>query len=101
MNQRKKNKHLKRIELGDKVLMIDAKMAEVENDKAEKQCQDNNHAFFEHKKKSLFPNKLHLSHVELAREKNKQIVNAYKLMSQCVKLKSLQASKKRTVQQRQ
>ena len=37
--------------------MIDSKMAEKENNRAEKQCQDNTQAYFYYKNKALFPNK--------------------------------------------
>lgn len=36
--KRTKNKHLKKIELGDKVIMIDSQTVEQENNRAEKQC---------------------------------------------------------------
>ena len=78
--KRNKNKHLKKIELGDKVIMIDTKTVEQENNRAEKQCQDNNQAFYYYKNKNLFPDKIGLTSTQKETLKNKVIVDAFKNM---------------------
>ena len=60
-NKREKKQHLTQIQLGDQIVLIDSKEVMKENDRAEKQCQDNNLAFLNYKRKELFPKKNGLS----------------------------------------
>jgi hypothetical protein len=76
--KRNKNKNFKMIELGDKTIMIDAKTVEKENNRAEKQCQDNNMAFYYYKNKNLFPGHTGPSATDKELEKNKAVVDAFK-----------------------
>ena len=64
-NFRPVNKNIKYIELGDKQVPIDADMADLENNRAFKQCQDNTQAYYSFKKRQLFPKKTGPSQTEL------------------------------------
>lgn len=45
------------IDLGNKVIIVDSKMAQTYNNSSKNQCQDNLTAFLSYKKKELFPKK--------------------------------------------
>lgn len=92
--KRNKNKNLKMIELGDKTIYIDSKTVENENNRAEKQCQDNNLAFYYYKNKNLFPSNTGPTSTEKEGLKNKAIVDAFKSMTEAVKLRNLKVKNK-------
>ena len=59
---------------------IDADMADLENNRAFKQCQDNTQAYYSFKKRQLFPKKTGPSQTELEKQLSKQMVGAFKLL---------------------
>ena len=65
-------------------------MADIENNKAVKQCQDNNHAFYRFKERELFPKKIGLSESDREKLKSKHMVEGYKILQQSVKLRNVQ-----------
>ena len=93
-NVRNRQRHLKMIELGDKTIMIDSKIAAKENNRAEKQCQDNNLAYYYYKRKDLFPSKMGVSVTDKERGRNKVIVSSFKSMQESVKLRNLRYKNK-------
>lgn len=95
-SKRNNNKHLKLIELGDQIVMIDSNTAENENNRAEKQCQDNNLAFYAYKKKDLFPNKIAPTAAQKEAIKNRVIIDAFKKMQESVKLRNVKIKNKQT-----
>lgn len=88
-NERIYDRNIKMIKLGDKVVPINAEMAEMENNMAAKQCQDNNQAYYMFKQSKLFPKKIGYSAAEIEKQKNKQMVQAYKLLQESVQLRNI------------
>lgn len=96
-NNRNINKNIKLITLGDKQVPIDTDMADRENAKAVKQCQDNNQAYYMFKNRQLFPKKIGYSQAELEKQRNKQMVGAFKLLQQSVKIRNVRVKNNRRV----
>lgn len=67
---------------------------EKENNRAEKQCQDNNQAFHYYKNKNLFPEKIGPSQIDKESIKNQAIVSAFKNMTRSVMLRNLKVKNK-------
>jgi hypothetical protein len=78
-------KKLKEVRLGDQILLIDDEMINKENNKAEVQCADNMHAFFNYKKNDLFGGSKYRPKHEVELKYQKQMIKAYKLMSKSIK----------------
>lgn len=61
-----------------KVIPINIKLAEQQNNKAMNLCHDNTNAFYTFKKNRLFPTKTQLSYFQDELKKDKEIVKAFK-----------------------
>ena len=90
-NQRVRNRHLKVIESQGQKILINLYEADRENNRAVKVCQDNDKAFYDFKKRQLFPNKFKLSHMKKEEKKNRVVIDALKSLQDSVKLTNMES----------
>lgn len=88
-NERVRNRHLQVIETFGQRIVVDLTEAEVAANRALKQCEENDKAFYRFKEKKLFPRQNELSVLKKEKIKNKAIVSAFKNLQSAVKLTNI------------